>query len=61
MVSMPQNLMVTKAEREVKAIIMCRAVSLGGTEKKADTRSSHVALTPFDFELQEFYGLGCQF
>jgi hypothetical protein len=53
--------MITKAEREVKAIIMCRAISLGGTKKKADARSSHVALTPFDFELQGFYGLGYQF
>jgi hypothetical protein len=40
---------------------MRSAISIGGTEKKADDGRPHVAFTPFSFDLQGLDGLGCQF
>jgi hypothetical protein len=51
--------MVTKPGREVKAIIMCRAVPSGEPEKKAAEGSAHIAFTPFSVDLQGLGGLGC--
>src|SRR5207245_10927902 len=60
-VGMPCKTRVTKPGREVKAIIMRSAISIGGTEKKADDGRPHIAFTPFSFDLQGLDGLGCQF
>src|SRR5881397_868382 len=60
-VGMPRKIMVTKPGREVKAISMCRAISRGGIEQKTADGSSHVACTPFSFDLQGLDGLGCKF
>src|SRR2546426_6929538 len=41
-VGMPRKTMVPKPGREVKAIIMGSAISIGGKEKKADDGRTHI-------------------
>src|SRR5215218_5230812 len=55
-VGMPRNTTVTKPGREVKAISMGRAISIGGIEKKAADGSSHAAFTPCVIDFQSVYG-----
>jgi hypothetical protein len=40
---------------------MRSAISRGGPEKKAADGSSHIAFTPFIFDLQGLGGFECQF
>src|SRR5262249_52838627 len=60
-VGMPRKTRATKPGREVKAVSMCRAISIGEVEKKAADGNSHVAFTPFPIDFQAVCGSWCQF